>query len=165
MNTWTAAARDELEKYLAAIRRPLEQAGADAAEVMEDLKRHLEEEISLARLRVVTVTDLRPMLARIGQPWTQLEPARRTVKSNNRTAIAVSGSETAIRVEDPKRSPPGKPTVALPSAPGWWLLFCAVIYPTLTLGIEWVTGFCASQFFNPIPTWGHVFLVALVPAV
>src|SRR5262245_37679245 len=68
MNTWTSGAKAELEKYLAAIRRPLEQAGADAVEVIEDLERHIEEDVAAAQLRVVTVTDLRPMLARIGEP-------------------------------------------------------------------------------------------------
>src|SRR5688572_22420048 len=69
MNTWTLAAQDELNRFLSRIRQPLEQAGADAAEVIDDIKRHIDEEIAAARLRVVTVSELKPMLARIGEPW------------------------------------------------------------------------------------------------
>ncbi len=38
-----------------------------------------------------------------------------------------------------------------------------VILPLITLGFEMWTGACASIFFDPIPTWLHVALVALVP--
>jgi hypothetical protein len=38
-----------------------------------------------------------------------------------------------------------------------------VLLPLFTLGFEMWTGACASTFFDPIPTWLHVALVALVP--
>jgi len=69
MNAWTSAARDELNRFLATIRHPLEQAGADVAEVIDDIRRHIDEEVAASRLRVVTVSELKPMLARIGEPW------------------------------------------------------------------------------------------------
>jgi hypothetical protein len=162
MNTWTTGAKAELEKHLAAIRRPLEQAGADAAEVIDDLKRHIEADIAAAQLRVVTVTDLKPLLARIGHPW--------LAGTSNTTAF--TALEDGIDLDEP---PPKKPSVAAPPpAPeprrksfppvGYSLLAFGCIYPALVLLLEWATGFCASHFFNPIPTLGHVLLAASVPA-
>jgi len=51
-----------------------------------------------------------------------------------------------------------------PKPPGAFLLSFGVILPVLTLVIECLTHQCANTFFDPIPTWWHVALVALVPA-
>src|SRR5688572_28645258 len=166
MNTWTSGARAELERYLAAIRRPLEQAGADAVEVIEDLKRHIEADIAAARLRVVTVTDLKPMLARIGGPLiSTTQPAG--------SALLEANAFTALDSPPEALSSPQKERVSTPAPkqpgtdshrnPGIWLLICGVIVPALILLFEFATGFCARHFFNPIPGWGHVLLVAFVP--
>lgn len=40
-----------------------------------------------------------------------------------------------------------------------------VVLPLATLGVELLTRMCASIFFDPLPTLGHVILVAAVPAV
>jgi hypothetical protein len=37
--------------------------------------------------------------------------------------------------------------------------------PAFTLGLEWTTAMCAGEFFDPIPTFWHALLVALVPAL
>ena len=46
-----------------------------------------------------------------------------------------------------------------------WVLACifGVVLPALTLGIEMCTAMCAEVFFDPIPTYFHVLLVAFVP--
>ena len=41
MSEWTNAARAKLEEYMAQTRRTLEASGADASEVMDDLRRHV----------------------------------------------------------------------------------------------------------------------------
>lgn len=46
-----------------------------------------------------------------------------------------------------------------------FLLIFGVILPVITLTIEFLTHQCAGIFFDPIPTWRHVALVALVPLV
>src|SRR5687767_6816522 len=45
-----------------------------------------------------------------------------------------------------------------------FLLLFGIALPLLTLLIELSTHQCAEAFFDPIPTWWHVALVALVPA-
>ena len=44
MSQWTNAARMELERYFARVRPSLAASGADADEVIEDLRRHLDAE-------------------------------------------------------------------------------------------------------------------------
>lgn len=46
-----------------------------------------------------------------------------------------------------------------------WSMFFGVFLPTLVLVLEAATGFCASTFFDPIPTFWHIALVGCVPAV
>ena len=66
MSEWTPSAKAELETYFQRVRPSLEQSGADAAEVVDDLKRHLDEEIAASKLTVVTEEDVRRLLNRIG---------------------------------------------------------------------------------------------------
>jgi hypothetical protein len=57
----------------------------------------------------------------------------------------------------------------LPRKPRWGRfsvqLIFGVILPLLTLGVELETGMCASEFFDPIPTIGHIALVLAVPLI
>lgn len=45
----------------------------------------------------------------------------------------------------------------------FWLIALGVVFPLVTLGIEFLTHMCAEVFFDPIPSWFYVLLVALVP--
>ena len=47
----------------------------------------------------------------------------------------------------------------------WPIVLFGVVLPAFTLGFELVTGLCADVFFDPVPTVGHLLLVAVVPAV
>ncbi|URW76191.1 PEP-CTERM sorting domain-containing protein [Sphingomonas donggukensis] len=44
-------------------------------------------------------------------------------------------------------------------------LVVAVLFPALVIAIEFATGICADAFFDPMPTLGHLLLVAAVPGV
>lgn len=44
-----------------------------------------------------------------------------------------------------------------------FLLFAGVILPLAALLVELTIRWCAREFFDPIPTWWHVLLVAFVP--
>src|SRR5687767_2566378 len=55
-----------------------------------------------------------------------------------------------------------KPRAVNPLGIFFWLF--GILLPLFTLGFELVTHACATDFFDPIPTWWHVLLVALVPA-
>jgi hypothetical protein len=138
MNQWTDAARQELENYFNRVRPTLRASGADAEEVIEDLRRHLATEVQSAQLPIVTEEDVRRLLTRIGAP----EPAK---------------SEPLIAPQTP---PPQKPA---PPKAGILLLIVAVLIPLATLFIEFATGMCADTFFDPMPTLWHVALVAMVP--
>lgn len=143
MTEWTPSAKAELERYFARVRPGLAGSGADAAEVEEDLKRHIDEEIATARLKTVTEDDVRRILARIGEP----EPP----------AVEASRPERS-KVEGILPSP-----TAAPPRNRLALLVFGVLLPALTLGIELVTRMCAGAFFNPLPTGWHILLVAAVP--
>ena len=53
---------------------------------------------------------------------------------------------------------------SLAPAPGHWLLSLGVIYPAAVIAFELATRFCASTFFDPMPTIWHAVAVAVVPA-
>ena len=73
--------------------------------------------------------------------------------------------------ERPPWDPPAKAAIPPGAMRVWfrhgstvllWLL--GVALPLGVLGFEWIAGLCAEALFDPIPTWAHVLLIALVPA-
>jgi len=52
-----------------------------------------------------------------------------------------------------------------PTRSGVASLVCGVIFPAIVIVIELVSGFCASSFFDPLPTLGHIALVSAVPVI
>lgn len=145
MSTWTTAARNELERYFARLGPWLKATGADPAEVIEDLRGHLQREVEETGLPVVTGEDVRRLLAKIGAP----EPE-------------ATASESVTDPREEARLERGR---ARRSRPGVWLLLPGALLPFIALVIELTTGMCAGIFFDPLPTIGHVVLVALVPLV
>src|SRR5215831_7494564 len=75
MTPWTESAAEMWEEFCRRTRENLRGSGADADEVVDDLRRHVEEEIRAAKLSVVTEEDMRRILARVGEP-PAAEPAR-----------------------------------------------------------------------------------------
>ncbi len=47
--------------------------------------------------------------------------------------------------------------------PSWFLFVMGVIMPAISVTIEASTHICAGEFFDPIPTTGHLMLVVFVP--
>lgn len=142
MITWTESAKDQLERYFARMRGHLQTAGADPSEVAEDVRRHIAEEALARRLDVVTREDVDRILAHLGLPE---QP----------------GAESPEKGTQPDPAP--KPAAPRKSRHITLLIF-GVLLPLLTLGIELATSMCAAAFFDPIPTFWHVLLVAAVPA-
>lgn len=142
MNTWTTAARGELERYFARLGPWLKSTGADPSEVIDDLREHLRREIEAEQLKTVTEADVRRLLGKIGAPEPEPPP--------------VAATATADDSRPPPQEKPGP-------RPGFWLLAFGVALPLISLVIELATGMCAAVFFDPMPTWGHIALVALVP--
>jgi hypothetical protein len=145
MRTWTAAAREELERYFGRVGPALVASGADANEVIDDLRRHLEQEAAASELQVVTEQDVRRLLARIGAP----EPP-------------MSGPSPS---EEPRpSSPDSPPRPGLGGLARVLVVAFGLVLPVIALLIEWITGICAGAFFDPIPSLWHLLLVGLVPS-
>jgi hypothetical protein len=145
MIQWTDAAKAKLEEYLAQSRQSLAGSGADADEVAEDLRRHVEEEAAARKLTIVTEQDLAQILARIGAP------------------------ESVPAADDAPAAPPPPPSHAaggfLRRLSAGVLLLFGVVLPLGTVVFEFLTGACAGALFDPIPTVAHLVLVTLVPLV
>jgi hypothetical protein len=142
MSEWTETARKTLNEYCARSRQLLEGTGADADEVIEDLRRHVDEEIRASGLSVVTDDAIRRILAKVGEP-------------------AVSEATRSAQAAKEAASP--APASLQKPRPGYFILFSAVILPVITIVFELVTGFSSGLLFDPMPTWLHVLILSLVP--
>jgi hypothetical protein len=142
MSRWTETAKARLERYFSRMRTSLAASGADADEVAEDLRRHIEEEVVARHLSVVTDEDLGQILARIGP--SEAEPIGGW--------SATAGSEPDTSLDQPAHNPPG-----------WWLFTLGVLVPFAAIAFEFVSGACAGSFLDPLPTLAHVALAGFVP--
>src|SRR6266568_755667 len=68
MTPWTETAAKLWEDFCRRTRENLRGSGADTDEVVDDLRRHVEEEVRAAKLSIVTEEDLRRILSRVGEP-------------------------------------------------------------------------------------------------
>lgn len=139
MIAWTPAARQELRRHAERTRHTIEAAGADPAEVLEDLERHLAQEATAAGLAAMTEEDVRRFLARLGPP-----PASPDGRADPGVVTPLPDSRPA-------------------PAPSAWLAVGGVLLPLITLAAELITGMCAATFLDPLGTWWHVLLVGCVP--
>ena len=116
MTHWTDTAKSELEQYFNRIRPTVVASGADAAEVIEDLRRHLDAEIRAAQLSVVTDQDVRRLLARFGAP---------------------EAPDTTQAPKPASATPPPPTAASTHRPPGWlgsgWFIFAGVLLPVVTL--------------------------------
>ncbi len=142
MSQWTDSARAALERYFEEKRQAFETSGADANEVIEDLRLHVNEEIAAARLGVVTEQDVRRILSRIGAPDAGLPAAPSVPREPARETLA---------------------PVRTRKVPGWLLLLAGVLWPLAAIGFEFFTGGCAGILFDPTPTIAHLILTVFVP--
>jgi hypothetical protein len=143
MTQWTETARRSLDEYCARSKAALGGTGADGDEVIDDLRRHVDEEIRAAGLTVVTEDDIRRILGRVGEPGAAIEP------------------KTEANPPPPSSAPAPK---AEKQRPGYILLVMGVVFPLITFLFEWFTGISAGVLFDPLPNWFFILAVALVPA-
>lgn len=144
MMSWNAEALDLYHRQCEDRRDALLAAGADPDEVFADWKALIESRAAAAGESGVGAARARAELAELAGAIRDLPPAE----------------------------PPPRPALRdpLPSAGIWfrrsatgllWLL--GVALPLGVLLFELIAGFCAEILFDPLPTWAHVALVALVP--
>jgi len=158
MTIWTTPAREFLEQRLNGHRGRLAADGAEAEEVMADLRDHVMQEAVAQGLTVVTEADVRRLLARV-------EPTLLEESSPG------GGDVRTVRLTDPE--PPTLPTgLSNPSRSalaryGVELLLAVlgVVLPIGTILFEWTSRLSAQELLDPIPTPFHGILLLLVPAV
>lgn len=133
MTPWTETAAKVWEDFCRRTRENLRGSGADTDEVVDDLRRHVQEEVLASKLSIVTEEDMRRILSRVGEP-------------------AMVETERA----SPRKGSLKWSLVILA------LLF-GVLLPAGTLLFEIFTGSSAGALFDPIPTWFQILAVVLVP--
>ncbi len=145
MIEWSEEAKKEWEAFLTRQRRALARSEGDPEEVVEDLRRHLDEELIKQKVQIVTRADIQRLTRSMGA----VDPEPQAPSPSLRPAAA----SASARPRDPsKRSVPGVP-----------LLIFGVFLPLISLLAELSFHPCAGMFFDPIPTWWHVLLVGSVP--
>lgn len=143
MSHWTDSARDALEQFLKDYQNALLKSGdtVDVAEVLGDLRRHVQQELGADRFSVVTEVDVRRVLARIGLP-------------NN----PLAGTVAPVPTPAPESKPPSR-----------WRIFFLVLFgvalPAISLLAEVALNASAEIYLDPIPNWIYLLLVAAVPIV
>ncbi len=146
MAKWTESAKAEWKAYGQRLRKQLNGSEADSAEVEEDIKRHVDEEIHATGLTVVDAEQLRSILTRIGE----LETPQETESGNSAKTSGPSNktqkSETFAQLRF------------------GLLVLTAVVWPLIVLVIEVVTRMCTALVFDPMPSIWHAFALFGIPA-
>ena len=152
MTEWTDAAKEQWRQYCDDIRRRLADSDADAQEVIEDVRRHVEQELAAGNAKIVTADDVRRITARIGLPETDAQSGSRPGAG---TTPAGAANATA--------GPPNEKRSARRTWAMAIILLFGVLLPLGAVSIELVTGICAAIFFDPLPTLWHVSLFLAIP--
>jgi hypothetical protein len=134
MKTWTEAAEMRLESYLRERVAREGMHGEEASELKEDLRRHIHEEITKDQVGTCGLMELENALGRLDAGYQPQIPTPDVYKAPKRSK--------GVRV---------------------FLWFFAVIFPLGIVIFEWISNFCGSTFFEPIPTVGHGFLLLAAP--
>jgi hypothetical protein len=134
MAQWTESAKAEWRTYSQRLKESLLGSEADAAEVEEDVRRHVDEEIHAAGLTVVDGAWLRQALNRMGDLASpDLEDGEPSVPSGQARKRHLG------------------------------LLIAGVLWPLITILFEYVTRLCTGTLFDPLPSLWHGVLLAWLP--
>lgn len=146
MKPWTDEARRIFEGHGESRRAALLAAGADPDEVIGDWRAHVAEEAERRPEPEVGAALVREILARLD------------------AGATAAGDPTPGVPEPPPAAAPAEPAgPALTVLATTLTALFGVFLPALTLVIELASSMCASAFFDPIPTWFSIAVVALVP--
>ncbi len=151
MMQWTERANDLWKRYCEDVRALLEGTEADAEEVIEDVQRHIEAEMSGAG--VITEEDVRRITSRMELSASQVIAENREPRSGTGKAVS------SIAWEASKRGGRKQPAAVIIIT----ILF-GIMLPIGAAAVELLTGICAAVFFDPLPTWWYVLLFMLLPA-
>ncbi len=146
MIEWTESAQAAWAAHEEQLQVRFEDSEADAQEVAQDVRSHIEEEAHKAGLRVIDAAWLESLLNRMEDQ--EASSSRKTTQESYakirfRESLKQTGAWTQFR----------RGTL--------WLT--AVIWPAITLMFELSTRLCSGYWFDPMPTLLHVLLLGLVP--
>jgi len=137
MIKWTDAAKDELENHFSKIRSDIESSGADADEVVSDIRTHIDNEITSSGLELVNADDIKRILNQFGGSSFSQTKSEEKVSTNGNRAW-----EYAKKINRSSFVPA--------------TYFFGVFLPIVTVIVELSTRICRENFFDPLPTLGHV---------
>ena len=189
MTEWTPTARATLERCLDRHRARFAADGAEADEVIADLRDHVEREAEARNLRVVTEADAVRILAEVDpgllempdlRPADAAHPAHPTRSAPSEVPAWTPPTTSAGSSAAPGTAGAAGPTASTsdgvsPAAPDTrrrtlgsqcWLglrVVLGVLLPLGTLILEWLERPSASDLLDPIPTPLHIGLILLVP--
>lgn len=151
MIPWKTEALDLFHRRGEEHRDTLLALGADPDEVLADWKALIESRAVAAGEREVEAGRVQAMLAELQNavrdcPAPEPPPPLHAAPG----AVVPPGTSTAVRTWFGRST-----TVML------WIL--GVFLPLGVLLFELLAGLCAEILFDPIPTWGHALLIAIVP--
>lgn len=151
MSQWTGGANERWDQYCQNLRKRLQHTDADADEVIEDIRRHLETEIAASNLSIVTEQDIQRIVQHFGYPDGEGEQQ----------------SEGSVSTFP---QPPASLTVAAEAGPpetsafgSIYLILFGVLLPLGAATFEVFTRICTSLFFDPLPTVWHAALFFIIP--
>ena len=149
MIEWTEGAKVEWKNYCSRVRDALAGSGADADEVIEDMYRGLTDKLAESKLQVVTEAEMKKITNQFGFP----DRSQEIDNSNDMPSL----TDNVIKpYEDPKFETPKK-------AGSFCINTFGIVLPIITLFVELTTRICTFAFFDPIPTFWHIILLAIVP--
>lgn len=133
MKSWTTQAEQRLADYLDERARREGFHGADAEELKGDLRCHILEEAGRNPAETVNVAVLEQLLGRLDAGY------------------------------HPPSPPPERQGIHYRGKRAFAVWTFGVVLPLGIVIFEWISNFCGSVFFDPIPTPWHVALVLIVP--
>ncbi len=136
MKQWTEAAEMRWESYLRERVARENLTIEESAELRDDLRRHIHEELNLNDSVIIGLNELEQALAKMDEGY---------------------------RI--PTSPPAGRQTTMSHRIGQSFIWFFAVIFPFMVVLFEWLSHFCGLNFFNPIPTFGHGLLLLSVPVI
>ncbi len=146
MIQWTESAQAAWKAHEQQLQDQLQDSEADASEVAQDVRCHIEEEARKAELQVIDATWLQSILKRMED------------QSSSPAQKAIPNSQSKLNFRSSLKHPDAW------SKFRWGALWLtAVIWPTITLLFELSTRLCSGYWFDPMPTPLHVLLLCLVP--
>lgn len=154
MPNWTDNAAAYFAKALDWIRSNHSEDEDESREFAEDIKNHVETEITARQLALVSKDEIQKLLNEIlGYEIDFSE--KQSPKSKEPDA---RGKRTARERFQERTSKGGRFKRSL-------IVTCGIILPIVTFVFEILTRACTDTFFDPIPTFWHGLLIALVPVI